>query len=80
MNWRTWAACRGEDPELFFPISEEGAALAQIEQARQVCRRCAVVRECRAWALRHREDDGVWGGLTARQRRALRLRRSEADG
>ncbi|MEU0255338.1 WhiB family transcriptional regulator [Streptomyces sp. NPDC006184] len=80
MNWRAWAACRGEDPELFFPISEDGASLAQIEKARRICFRCAVVRECRAWALRHREDDGVWGGLTARQRRALRPRRSEGDG
>ncbi|MFF9091111.1 WhiB family transcriptional regulator [Streptomyces sp. NPDC014991] len=80
MNWRTWAACRGEDPELFFPISEDGASRAQIEQARRICFSCAVVHECRAWALRNREYDGVWGGLTARQRRALRPRRSEADG
>ncbi|NED75729.1 WhiB family transcriptional regulator, partial [Streptomyces sp. SID9944] len=25
---------------------------------------------CRAFALRHREYDGVWGGMTARERRA----------
>ncbi|MFI6039474.1 WhiB family transcriptional regulator [Streptomyces sp. NPDC051315] len=71
MNWRELAACRSEDPELFFPVTEDGASLPQIERARQVCRRCPVLHECRAWALRCGETDGVWGGLTARQRRAL---------
>ncbi|MEU2281475.1 WhiB family transcriptional regulator [Streptomyces sp. NPDC013178] len=71
MNWREMAACRFEDPELFFPVSEDGSSLLQVEQAKRVCRRCPVLRECRRWALRHGETDGVWGGLTARQRRAL---------
>ncbi|MGW2635686.1 WhiB family transcriptional regulator [Streptomyces sp. NPDC001348] len=71
MNWRKWAACRFEDPELFFPVSEGGASLIQIEQARSICRRCPVLHECRAWALRNGEYEGVWGGLTAGQRRAL---------
>ncbi|MFG2357328.1 WhiB family transcriptional regulator [Streptomyces sp. NPDC048521] len=81
MNWRTWAACRSEDPELFFPISEDGASRLQIEQARRICRRCPVQLECRTWALRNREYEGVWGGLTAMQRRALSgMRSAEADG
>ena len=43
MDWRHRAACRDEDPELFFPIGNTGPALLQIEEARAVCRRCEVV-------------------------------------
>ena len=40
MDWRHRAACLDEDPELFFPIGNTGPALLQIEEAKQVCRRC----------------------------------------
>jgi len=42
MDWRHKAACLDEDPELFFPIGNTGPALLQIEEAKQVCRRCDV--------------------------------------
>ena len=42
MDWRHEAACRDVDPELFFPIGNTGPALLQIEEAKQVCRRCTV--------------------------------------
>lgn len=71
MNWRERGACRFEDPELFFPPGESGLSLLQTERARAVCHRCPVLLECRAWALRNREYDGVWGGMTARERRAV---------
>ncbi|MFI7504049.1 WhiB family transcriptional regulator [Streptomyces sp. NPDC049687] len=74
-NWREAAACRFEDPELFFPLGEDGPSLRQIEQARAVCHRCPVMRACGAWALRHGESDGVWGAMTAGERRSLRLDR-----
>ena len=46
MDWRHRAACRDEDPELFFPIGNTGPALLQIEEAKAVCRRCAVMDAC----------------------------------
>lgn len=70
MNWRERGACRFEDPELFFPLGEGILSLRQIQQARAVCERCPVMRECRGFALRHSEYDGVWGGMTAGERRA----------
>jgi WhiB family redox-sensing transcriptional regulator len=36
-----------------------------------VCRRCLVVDECLAHALEHDIRDGVWGGLTERERRVM---------
>jgi WhiB family redox-sensing transcriptional regulator len=64
MDWRHHAACRDEDPELFFPIGSTGPALDQIDEAKQ----------CLAWALESGQDAGVWGGLSEDERRALKRR------
>ena len=74
MDWRTYAACRDVDPELFFPIGNTGPALVQIEEAKQVCGRCRVREECLRWALDSGQDSGVWGGLSEDERRALKRR------
>jgi hypothetical protein len=52
MDWRHEAACREVDPELFFPIGNSGPALLQIDEAKQVCRRCAVMDDCLRWPAR----------------------------
>ncbi|HZG07069.1 MAG TPA: WhiB family transcriptional regulator [Streptomyces sp.] len=75
MDWRESAACRGADPELFFPVGDGGAAARQTARARAVCRACPVMRACRTWAVRNGEPEGVWGATTAAERRALRRRR-----
>ncbi len=74
MDWRHVAACREEDPELFFPIGNTGPALSQIEEAREVCRRCPATDPCLQWALETGQDAGVWGGLSEDERRALKRR------
>ncbi|MFE0580220.1 WhiB family transcriptional regulator [Streptomyces sp. NPDC058874] len=74
MDWRHNAVCREEDPELFFPIGNTGPALLQIEEAKAVCRRCPVMEQCLQWALEAGQDDGVWGGLSEDERRAMKRR------
>ena len=74
MDWRHEAACREVDPELFFPIGNTGPALFQIEEAKQVCRRCSVMDECLRWAIDSGQDAGVWGGMSEDERRALKRR------
>ncbi len=74
MDWRHQAACLNEDPELFFPIGNTGPALLQIEEAKQVCRRCEVVDQCLGWALDAGQDHGVWGGMGEDERRSLKRR------
>jgi WhiB family redox-sensing transcriptional regulator len=69
--WRDSAACRGADPELFFPLTESGRSLAQIRQAKQICRVCQVQRACLTWALQHAMSEGIWGGNTETERRAI---------
>jgi WhiB family transcriptional regulator, redox-sensing transcriptional regulator len=75
MDWRHRAACRDEDPELFFPIGTTGPALLQVDDAKAVCRRCEAVDECLSWALNSEQDAGVWGGLDEDERRSLKRRR-----
>ncbi|MDL5199417.1 WhiB family transcriptional regulator [Streptomyces sp. ALI-76-A] len=73
-NWREHAACRHEDPDLFFPIGTTGPALVQQEQAKSVCRRCPVQGQCLEWALDTGQTIGVWGGTSEDERRALKRR------
>jgi WhiB family redox-sensing transcriptional regulator len=74
LSWRLSAACRGVDPEIFYPTSEEEA-----DVAKTVCSRCAVREACLEFALASRERDGVWGGATEKdRRRMLRQRRKSA--
>ncbi|MFJ3334674.1 WhiB family transcriptional regulator [Streptomyces sp. NPDC086766] len=73
-NWRDHAACRQEDPDLFFPIGTTGPALLQAEQAKSVCRRCPVQEQCLRWAMDTGQTMGVWGGTTENERRALKRR------
>ena len=60
------ALCAQTDPELFFP-EKSGST----RQAKQVCRSCEVRAECLEYALTAGEEFGVWGGLSAQERRRL---------
>ncbi|WP_331743021.1 WhiB family transcriptional regulator (plasmid) [Streptomyces sp. NBC_00868] len=74
MDWRHNAVCGAEDPELFFPIGTTGPALLQIHEAKAVCCRCPVMEQCLQWALESGQDEGVWGGLSEDERRAMKRR------
>ena len=77
-DWTERAACRGVDTELFFPVSTQGPALAQIEQARAICARCPVLDDCLEFATRTGQRHGIWGGKTAEERRAGQRYRGRA--
>jgi WhiB family redox-sensing transcriptional regulator len=76
MDWRHQAACRSEDPELFFPNPTIGLIGLQIEAAKAVCHRCTVVDQCLSFAVRAGLEAGVWGGLSEDERRAQRPRKA----
>jgi WhiB family transcriptional regulator, redox-sensing transcriptional regulator len=78
VNWRSRGACVEEDPELFFPIGYAEPARQQIEEAKQVCRRCEVIDACLRWALETGQDAGVWGGLSENERRSVIRRASRS--
>ncbi len=74
LTWRYRGACRGLDPDIFYPVSEEEAG-----PAKGVCGTCTVQQQCLEFALANREREGVWGGATEKERRRiLRQRRKTA--
>ena len=72
--WQDEAACRGLATSLFFPEPDDDTTTAQ-----QVCSGCVVQDACLEHALGSREQQGVWGGATERdRRRMIRQRRRSA--
>lgn len=65
LPWQLRAACRDEDPDLFWPTDSDLPGQAA---AIRICARCPVRPECGALADAHRETDGIWGGSTRNQR------------
>jgi WhiB family redox-sensing transcriptional regulator len=70
-SWRDHAACRGLDPEIFFPGSSERV---KFDIAMSVCGECPVRTQCLDAHLM--ENEGIWGGTSGKQRKAMR----SADG
>lgn len=61
------AACRGMDPDLFFPARGDTQA---VNEAKATCAGCDVRALCAEAG--HGEHFGIWGGLSERQRRRKR--------
>lgn len=77
VRWRERAAClRVDDPDLFFPIGISGLTLVQVDEAKAVCHRCPVEEQCLNWAMYVGHVEGIWGGTTESERRAMRRRGS----
>lgn len=70
----TQACASVDDPELFFPTAGNEAEAAR--ETERICRGCVFKAPCAAWAVTHPTEEGIWGGLTERQRRRLRRRRA----
>lgn len=73
-RWMKWAACRGLDPNLFFPEKGDGS-----RGVKDVCRPCPVRQECLDYAIETSQWKGVWGGTTERERKAIRRNRRKQE-
>lgn len=72
-DWVIRSACKGLDPTIFYPATDEDA-----DEAKAVCAQCPVSEACLEHAIAHREHNGVWGGATERERqRIIRRRRRQ---
>ncbi|MFC0452770.1 WhiB family transcriptional regulator [Rhodococcus jostii] len=80
-DWWALAACRDTELAVFFsPDDERGRARDRREtQARQICRPCPVLVQCRNHALVVGETYGVWGGMTEGDRRKHSRRRRRGE-
>ncbi len=69
-DWTQRANCSPLNAELFFP-QKGGSA----KEAKRICDECPVKLECLEDALEDEEKHGVWGGMTANERKTLRSKR-----
>jgi WhiB family redox-sensing transcriptional regulator len=77
-TWTDAAACRGEDPELFFPIGKGPEFASEIEEAKQICAACPVRSDCLQDALDVPHKSGIWGGVDEWEREHMRRRQQHA--
>lgn len=73
-------AVEGHDPELWFPASEPGsvAYVTQVEDAKDVCRRCPMRQPCAQTAIDNGWP-GIWGGTDEEDRRRARQAMTQAS-
>jgi WhiB family redox-sensing transcriptional regulator len=57
------AACRDEDPEMWYPASTREPVGSPAHEARQICRRCPVRVECARAAADAGRSYGIWAGF-----------------
>ena len=80
VDWRHRAACVGHDGNLSFHSAQLRPSAAECDRAKEVCGGCAVRECCLEWALEVGVDDGIFGGMTARERRTLKRRSRVISG
>lgn len=62
--------CR-QAPDLFFPEGGTGTAAMDAKMAKKACESCPVLNMCATYAIRHREEDGIWGGMSPNDRKMI---------
>ena len=67
LEWQDKALCAQVDPEIFFP--EKGGST---RDPKRICAMCEVRPQCLDYALETGQAFGIWGGMSERERRALR--------
>src|SRR5205823_5895212 len=75
-GWQAEGACRGWDPDLWFPEKHERDERGRERLVVDVialdrCAVCPVAEPCLTYAVEH-DVEGVWAGTTPAQRRELR--------
>lgn len=72
--WQYRAACRGPHSAIFFPparLERRPDKRRREQRAKEICAECPVRLDCLNYAVRIREQHGIWGGLTEKERRVL---------
>lgn len=73
MDWEDLARCGEIGGDLFFPEKNQS-----MQAQKAVCAGCPVSAQCLEWALANDEQFGVWGGLSAAERRRITSRPAKA--
>ncbi|MFJ8727712.1 WhiB family transcriptional regulator [Streptomyces sp. NPDC093269] len=80
-DWRDDAECRTHpNPDLWHAAGDGAKSRAEVITAKDICNtRCAVRDQCLQWAVDTRQDIGVWGGMSERERRRVHGRKPRYD-
>lgn len=73
-GWRERAACRGVEPEVFYPVGAGPLVRDAVAEAKRVCAGCPVRELCLADSMASEDPAlrwGVTGGLSAPERAEL---------
>jgi WhiB family redox-sensing transcriptional regulator len=65
-EWVNSGVCAQVGGDQWFP--DEGEPH---KPAKRMCRACDVLAECREYALRTKQPDGIWAGMSPDERRKL---------
>lgn len=77
-EWRYEAKCRGNDTELWYPPRDKTKYKKIAEVSKSICygkdglSECPVRKECLLYADNLEETHGIWGGMSHRERNALK--------
>lgn len=71
-SWIADALCAQVDSDMFFP---EGQGHPGTD-AKAVCRMCTVSAACLTYSLEHEIIEGIWGGLSPKERQGIRTGRT----
>lgn len=59
-------------PDLYFPEQDEKGGSHYVKLAKRACQTCPLIKPCGEFALKYREEYGVWGGLSPLDRKKIR--------
>lgn len=67
-NWMKSAKCKGRDDMKWFPEPGESHTVAV---TKQFCQDCRVKKRCLEYALNNLIPYGIWGGMSATERKKM---------
>jgi WhiB family transcriptional regulator, redox-sensing transcriptional regulator len=82
--WRYRAKCRGLDTELWYPPRDKNQYKYVASISKSICMgkdgypECPVRKECLLYADANDDTHGIWGGMSHRERNALKRKASKA--
>jgi len=79
--WQQSGLCRQADASLYFSDDDERGLIKEgkIKQAILICNQCSVLNECKEFALKTKQQYGIWGGLTEEQLNSERRKRGRSS-
>jgi WhiB family transcriptional regulator, redox-sensing transcriptional regulator len=83
-RWRYAAKCRDMDTELWFPPRDKTKYKVIADKAKAICfgkdgkAECPVRIQCLLYAEDFDEQHGIWGGLSHRERNALKRKAAKS--